>query len=467
LNLAMSLVLAAEVEIRTPVGIAVLIAVGLLAANAFFVAAEIALLAARRASIDTEAQSGDRRAQLAAKSLRELSVTFSGAQLGITMASLGLGAVAEPAVARVLEGWLEIAPLGPTARHTIAVAIALSIVVFLHMVLGEMVPKNLALAGPERLSLRLAPFFRAYVFVFRPVIVTLNWAANALVRAVGVQPRDELSLVHTADELALLLRESRREGMLPAQEARVLTAALGLGEIDAEAAMTPRVDLEAVPDDADLEDVLELASRTGFTRFPVYHGDLDGIVGLVHVKDVLVRDADERAGLTVNEVLRPIPAVPETRDLEHLLRDMRRERAHAVLVVDEFGGTAGIVTLEDVLEELVGEIEDEFDPFAPEVRSVDERRWVVPGLLRPDELRLYTGCQLQAGEYETVSGFLTERLGRLVQPGDAVMTEDGWELHVRSIEGRRAGDVELVAPEPEGDEVPDYPERDEPPTPTS
>jgi CBS domain containing-hemolysin-like protein len=449
-------VLGAQFAVEAPTWLALTMAVALLAANAFFVGSEIALLAARRATIEELADQGDRRARITAGALKELTVAFSGAQLGITMASLGLGAVVEPSVARVLERWFALAPLPPTARHVIAVTIALAVVVLAHIVLGEMVPKNVALARPEQLSLRLGPLFRVYMIVFRPLIVALNAAANGVVRLARVEPRDELSLVHTPDELGLLLRESRREGMLAPQEARVLTAALSLGDIDAEAAMTPRVDLAAVPDDADATEVLELARETGFTRFPVYHGDLDGVVGVVHVKDVLIREADELPGTTVADILRPVPAVPETRDLEQLLRDMRRDRSHAVLVVDEFGGTAGIVTLEDVLEELVGEIEDEFDPGVSEVRRIGEHRWVVPGLLRPDELRERTGCALPEGGYETISGFLTERLGRLVQAGDEVH-HDGWSLRVRHVDGRRAGDVEVrrdpavAPPEEDGD----------------
>ncbi len=445
-------VLAAEDTLAVDMSpvLALVIAVVLLAANAFFVAAEIALLAARRARIEELADGGDRRAQLAAAALRELPVTFSGAQLGITMTSLGLGAVAEPAVVHLVERALGVAPLSAGARHAVAFGIGLAIIVFLHMVVGEMAPKNIALARAERVALRLARPFRGFMLIFRPLILGLNANANALVRLFGVEPRQALGLVHTPDEIVLLLRESRREGILPDPEARVLTAALGLGRIDAEAAMTPRVDLAAVPDDAGAVEVLELSRETGFTRFPVYHGGVDDIVGIVNVKDILIRDVDEFEELAVADVIRPIPAVPESHDLERLLRDMRRDRSHAVLVVDEFGGTAGIVTLEDVLEELVGEIEDEFDPRAVEVRHLGEQCWVVPGTLRRDELAHHTGLELVEGDSETVSGYLTERLGRLVQPGDEI-TEDGWTLRVRTLDGRRAGEVEVVGPEPYGD----------------
>jgi CBS domain containing-hemolysin-like protein len=426
---------------------AVIAGLVLLVANGFFVAAEIALLAARRARIEERADEGDPRARIALKALQELSITFSGAQLGITMASLGLGAIAEPALAALFQGWLSATPL-PAGSHTaIAFGLALSLVVFLHMVVGEMAPKNLSLARAEDVSLRLARSFRAFVFVFRPLIVLLNATANLLVRLVGVEPVDEVKLVHNPDELVLALRESRRHGTVGVQDVRVMTAALRLAEIDAEAAMTPRVDLVAFPDTATGQEVLDRAAETGFTRFPVYHDDIDDIVGLVHVKDVLILDSDA-AGCTLEQLLRPIPAVPESRDLEHLLHDMRADRSHAVLVVDEFGGTAGIISLEDVLEELVGEIEDEFDVSEAVAERSDERVWLVAGTLRHDELDRLTGLRLPESDSETVSGWMTERLGRLLRRGDVVSAAPGWQLRVLTLDGRRAGDIEVVAPTP-------------------
>lgn len=439
--------------------VAMLIGVALLVANAFFVAAEIALLAARRARVEELAEQGDPRAQRALKALEELSVTFSGAQLGITMASLGLGAVAEPAVAAALLGPLESLGLSPGAAGPVAFAIALTIVVFLHMVLGEMVPKNLALAGAEMLSLRVARMFGWYVTLFRPLILLLNAAANALVRLTGTEPIEEIGLVHTPDELQLALRESRRHGHLEPPDARVLTAALQLADIDAEDAMTPRTDLVVVPADTGVEEILELAASTGYTRFPVTHEDLDHVIGMVHVKDLLIADEDELVGRDAGDLVRPLPAVPESRDLEHLLVLMREQRAHAALVVDEYGGTAGLLTLEDVIEELVGDIADEFDTEEQPGRTT-EGAWVVPGTFRRDELERLAGVRLPQGEAETVSGVLTEELGRLLRRGD-VLDVDGWRLRVLTMEGRRAGQVEVVAPDVERAPVTDRgPDRD-------
>ena len=427
---------------------ALLFGLFLLIANGFFVAAEIALLAVRRAKVEEFADAGDPRAIRALAALRELSITFSGAQLGITMASLLLGMIAEPAVAALFDGWLEAAGLQGPSRPIIAFALALSLVVFLHMVVGEMAPKNLALSRAEEVSLRVARLFGWFVTALRPLIIALNGAANVLIRLVGVEPVDEVNLVHTPDELLLAFRESRRYGTLAAQDVRVMSAALRLADIRAVDAMTPRVDLEAVADSASADELIELAADTGFTRFLVFHEDIDDVVGLVHVKDVLM--LEDLEGVTVADLLRPVPAVPGSRDLEELLQEMQAGRAHAALVVDEFGGTAGIITLEDVIEELVGDIADEFDPSPPPVRHLDTQRWLVQGTLRRDELVQAVGMHLPEGEADTVSGFLTEQLGRLVRRGDTVEVGH-WRLRVRTLEGRRAGDVEVRHDAPEDD----------------
>jgi CBS domain containing-hemolysin-like protein len=418
----------------------------LLVLNGGFVAAEISLLAARRTRVEEAADAGDRRAARTLRSLTELSVTFSGAQLGITMCSLGLGAVAEPALASLFAGWLGGSPLPPGAVTVVAVVLALSIVVFLHMVVGEMAPKNLALSRAEDVALTLARPFGLFVAVFRPLIVVLNGLANLLVRAVRVEPVDEHKLVHTAEELAFVVTESEDHGTIEGHDAQVLTAALRLAEIDAESAMTARVDLVAVPDDLPLSDLLEVAADSGHTRLPVFHGDVDHVVGIINVKDVLVGDVGDLGTTRAEDVMRAIPAVPESRDLESLLREMLEDRSHAALVVDEYGGTAGLVTLEDVLEELIGEIDDEFDEARSGLRGT-ELVWVVPGPFRRDELARLTGLELEGGESETVSGWLTEQVGRLVAVGDRWTTEGGWTLTVLALDGRRADTVEVRSPD--------------------
>jgi len=413
---------------------ALLIASILLALNAFFVAVEISLLAARRGVIEARAEAGDRRATAALNALRELSVTFSGAQLGITLMSLGLGAVAEPAVAASLKGLLGRTSLPESASAAIAIAIALSIVVFLHMVVGEMAPKNLAIARAEDLALIVARPFALYVRAFRPLIVLLNSIANGLARVVGVTVVDERELGYGAEELLLVLGQARESGSIDIGDARLFAAVLELRDVDARSAMTPRIDLDTVASAMTISDALEVAATSGHTRLPVYEGDVDHVVGILHVKDLLVSDRD--ATTAVTEVMRPIVAVPESRDLESLLRELLLSRAQAAIVIDEFGGTAGLVTLEDLVEELVGDIVDEFDD-EPTLVALGPRSWIAPGTMRRDDLADRVGIDLEENDEEseadTISGWMVDRLGRLLESGD--------------VEGRRAGRIAVRAPQ--------------------
>ncbi len=424
---------------------AILLGVVLLGLNGFFVAAEISLLAARRGIIEQRAEAGEARAVAALRALRELPITFGGAQLGITLASLGLGAVAEPAIADALKTALARTELPEGASVAIAITVALAVVVFLHMVMGEMAPKNLAIARAEDVALAVARPFALAMRVFRPVVVLLNGIANVLARAVGVQVVDERQLGHSAEELLLVLGQARESGSIGVEEARLFAAALELRDVVAGAAMTPRIDLVAVATEATVAEVLAAAAQSGHTRLPVYERDIDHVVGLVHVKDLLVGTHDDDA--LVTGVMRPVVAVPESRDLESLLRELLATHAQAAVVIDEFGGTAGLVTLEDVFEELVGDIVDEFDD-EPTLVALGPRSWIAPGTMRWDVLEDLVGVDLEDDDLDadTVSGWMVERLGRLLRVGDVVITDRGWRLEVRSLEGRRAGRVTVRAP---------------------
>jgi CBS domain containing-hemolysin-like protein len=426
---------------------ALVLGLALLVVNGFFVAAEISLLAARRVVVEERAEAGDRRAIVLLRALRELPITFSGAQLGITLASLGLGAVAEPAVAAFFKQVLGGTSLPAGAVTAVSVALALSIVVFLHMVVGEMAPKNLAIARAEDVALRIARPFALIVRLLRPLIVVLNGAASLLARAVGVDVIDERELGHSSEELLLVLGQAREQGAIEVEEARLLAAVLELRDIAAETAMTPRIDLVAVATTAPLEQVLAAADESGHTRLPVFDGDIDHVVGIVHVKDVLLAAPDAPVDATARDVMREVLAVPASRDLESLLRELLQTRAQAALVVDEFGGTAGLVTLEDVFEELVGDISDEFDD-EPEIVAIGTSSWLVPGTMRRDDLDEQLGVDIDdaSSEADTVSGWMVDRLGRLLAVGDVVVTSGGWRLEVRSLEGRRAGRISLRSP---------------------
>jgi CBS domain containing-hemolysin-like protein len=430
---------------------ALLAAALLLGGNGFFVAAEFALLAARRSRMEQLAAGGDGRAATAVASLRELSLMLAGAQLGITMMSLGLGAVAEPAVAAGLESLLRGAPLPAAARHAIAVVIALSIVVFLHMVVGEMAPKSWAISHPERSALALARPFRGFVVTLRPFIRLLNGASNAVVRACGVEPQNELAMVHTPRELLMLLEESRERGSLEAAHHDLLSRALDLSGLDAESAMVPRGDIVAVPAEAGVAELERIASTTGRSRLPVYEADLDRVRGVLHVKDLLGLADSERATVSAGDLARPCLIAPESRALEDLMLDMRQQRRHVAMVVNEFGTVTGLVTLEDLLEELIGEFEDESDRPRRRQRARRDGTVHVSGTLRPDELAQRTGVQLPQGEWETVAGFLMAELGRVPDVG-ATVDVDGARVRVVRMDGNRVVEV-AVTPGPATDET--------------
>jgi CBS domain containing-hemolysin-like protein len=421
------------------------IAILLLIANGFFVGAEFGLMAARRTRIEQLASEGSPSASQALASLREISFMLAAVQLGITMASLGLGFVAEPAVARLIEDGLHaVVAIPEDLLHSISFVIALAIVVFLHMVIGEMAPKNIAIAEPERTALWVAIPLRIYANLFRPFIRLLNALANGLLRVVRVEPVDELASAHSAREIAAMINKSAEEGVLEKFKERLLSGAIELGERDAASAMVPRTEVKAMPLTATPRDAERMVQATGHSRLPIYRDDLDQVVGFIHAKDLLKVSKEERTRPLSRTLIRPMLVVPESRKLRSLLVDMKRERRHFALVIDEHGGTAGIVTLEDVLEELVGEIRDEYDVAEIGVERLSADRYLVPGSLRVDEAADWLGVDLPEGDYETVSGFLMERLGRIPKRRD-VVEHDGWRLRVRNMHRRRVVQV-LIEP---------------------
>jgi len=339
-------------------GWALALSLVLLAANAFFVGAEFALISARRSTIEPRADAGSRRARSTLHAMENVSTMMAGAQLGITICSLGLGYLGEPAIAHALEGPFEDAGLPEWLVHPAAFAIALAIIGYLHVVLGEMVPKNIALAGPDRSALALAPPLAVVVRVLRPVVALFNWIANVVLRTVGVQPRDEVTSAFTRDEVAGLVEQSRQEGLLEPEQGRLVLGALDFEERDARSVLLPLGRLQTVPRHVTPEAVEELAARTGHSRFPVQH---DGrLVGYVHVKDVLELDDRGRAEPVDPTRIRPLVAVAATDRLRAVLAAMQRSGAHlAELRSTDTDATLGVVALEDVLEELVGEVRDE------------------------------------------------------------------------------------------------------------
>lgn len=335
---------------------ALLAALGLLAANAFFVGAEFALISARRTQIEPRAAEGSRMARSTLRAMENVSLVMAGAQLGITVASLGLGALGEPAVAHLLEPLLHAAGVPDGLLHPVAFVVAMSIVVYLHVVLGEMVPKNIALAGPERAALVLGPPMMLVVTALKPLVVVLNMIANGVLRLMGVQPKDEVTSAFTREEVAALVDESRGEGLLPEDEYDRLSGALGFTERTVMSVLMPREALTMVPRGATVADVEAVCAATGYSRFPVA---ADGeLTGYLHIKDVLETLPERRARVVEDKWVRPFASVRPDDVLHDALETLQRRGAHMGRVVQPDGTVLGLVTLEDVLEELVGEIRD-------------------------------------------------------------------------------------------------------------
>ncbi|MCI0679129.1 MAG: hemolysin family protein [Actinobacteria bacterium] len=412
----------------------------LLFANGFFVAAEFAYIAARRNVLE---QTPTTPARVAVRLNRDLSLSLAAAQLGITMASLLLGAVSEPAVAAIFTQFLGFVPLSEETIHVISLVIALAIVVFLHMVIGEMAPKNVAIASPERTALALALPFRGFILVFRPLIAFLNWISNAVLRLFRVNPADALEVGHSAEDLAVIIATGQEEGVIKDFAHRLLTGAIIFGELDASEVMVPRPDVVSSTLDATVAEIEELMRDTGHSRIPVHPGDLDDVVGFVHIKDLMGVDDGDRARAIDPGLIRDSLVVPETARIGSVLNEMRRTRNHLAIVVDEHGSTSGIITMEDIAEELVGEIADEHD-IGDQMVSVDDAtgRVLAMATVRPDELARF-GVELPEGDYETVGGLVMDRLGRLPRRGD-IVEESGWRIRVRTTIGRRVGEVEIT-----------------------
>jgi CBS domain containing-hemolysin-like protein len=336
---------------------AILLSVGLLVANAFFVGAEFALISARRTQIEPRAAAGSRMARTTLRAMENVSLVMAGAQLGITVASLGLGALAEPAIAHLLYPLFENLGIPEAAVHPAAFAVALSVVVYLHVVLGEMVPKNIAIAGPDRAALVLGPPMMLLVTVLRPLVVILNALANGVLRLMRVQPKDEVTSAFTREEVAALVDESRGEGLLPENEYDRLAGALGFTERTVTSVLMQADGLTTIPRGQTVAEVEQACAETGFSRFPVA-GDAGELMGYLHIKDVLETEPARRRRVVDDKWVRPFATLRPHDVLHDALATLQRRGAHMGRVVDDEGTVLGLVTLEDVLEELVGEIRD-------------------------------------------------------------------------------------------------------------
>lgn len=408
----------------------------LVAANGFFVTAEFALVGARRTRIEELARKGHRGALLVQQEFSNLNLYLSATQLGITLASLGLGWVAESTLAILLVQWFDAlaAPWNVVATHTVSGVVAFAFITFMHIVLGEQAPKVLALTLPERAALWTAGPLFVFARVFAPFIWALNTASNLTLRAVGLKPAAGAERVHRPEEIEILVTQSYEHGLLAEEPVEMIRGVFDLSETIAAEVMTPRTDVVAVPDTATPDEVADVVVKYGHSRIPVYHDNIDHIVGVVLARDAWRAQRD--GGPPLAELVRPVPFVPETKPLEDLLREMQAQRTHMVVVVDEFGGTAGVVTLEDVVEEIVGEITDEDEAGRPPIEELPSGDLLVDGGVPVWELNEEYDLDIPEGDYTTVAGFILDRLGRIAQPEDSV-TFAGGRMRVVDMAGRR------------------------------
>ncbi|MBB4790661.1 MULTISPECIES: hemolysin family protein [Streptomyces] len=418
----------------------------LILANGFFVAAEFGLVTVERPDAEKAAEAGDRRAGTVVESLKELSFQLSGTQLGITITSLVVGMLAEPALAELLHGPFAATGIPAGAVRGVAVVVGMLFASAAQMVIGELVPKNWAVSRPLQVARFVAGPQHLFSRSFRPVIAALNAVANRAVRALGVEPTEELASARTPGELVSLARHSARAGALEQDTADLFVRTLSLGGLTAQHVMTPRVKVSALQSSATAEDVVNLTRATGLSRFPVYREKIDEIIGMVHLKDALAVPSRERLRTTVTRIAQPPLLVPESLPVQPLLGRLRNEQPIAV-VVDEYGGTAGVVTLEDIVEELVGEVRDEHDGLdLPELAVAPPEdgcpAWEADGSCRVDILKRI-GLDVPEGPYETVAGLVADLLGRIPAPGDRAELP-GWRLLVREVGHYRAERVRLV-----------------------
>lgn len=412
-------------------GVGLLLTVG----TGFFVASEFSLVNLDRSDLEARQSRGERGLRPVIGALKITSTHLSSAQLGITLTTLLTGFTMEPALSSLLSGPLTAIGLADAVTAVATVA-AVLIATLVSIIIGELVPKNFALALPLPTAKLVIPFQAAFTVVFKPAVLLLNGTANVILGAVGIEPKEELSSARTAEELRSLVRRSARAGSLDRDTATLLARTLVFSGHTAADVMTPRPRVASVDRTAPAQRVIDLAKRTGYSRFPVIDDGIDDVVGLVHVKQAVAVPHEKRADVPVSALQSDALRVPETMKLELLLGELRGHGYQMAVVVDEYGGTAGVATLEDLVEELVGEVADEHDRTRAGV--VRSRNWLTfPGMLRPDELLERAGVSVpEDGPYETVGGFIMSELGRLPVVDDTVAVAGG-EFRVERLDGRR------------------------------
>ena len=424
-----------------------------------FVAAEFSLVALDRHELERRRDDGERRLDPVIRGLRITSTHLSSAQLGITLTTLLAGYLFEPSISSYLNRLLTFFGMAEDLQRLVSVPVAVAVATIFSMIIGELVPKNFAIAKPLATAKLVVPLQAAFTFVFRPAVRALNGSANGMLRAIGIEPKEELSGARSAEELSSLVRHSANAGLLEVGTATLLDRTLHFAELTAADVMTPRLRMVSIQRLESAAAVLDLSGRSGFSRFAVIDDDRDDVVGIVHVKQAVAVPRAKRADVPVAALAEEPLRVPETMRVDQLLESLRATGFQLAIVVDEYGGTAGLVTLEDLVEELVGEVADEHDRVAAGVIGTPNEM-TFPADLRPDELSEQTGIDVpNDDEYDTVAGFVLRELGSIPDVGDEVALEDGSTLRVERMEGHRISRLRYIAkPLSESEDEPSTPE---------
>jgi len=426
-----------------------MLALGVLltAGSAVFVTGEFCLVTVDPATVEAGGVRQGWRYRSLLRAHSNLALGLSSAQLGVTVTTILFGYTAQPAVDSLLSALLGATPLVPWLATAIAVVLGLLLVNLFSMLFGELIPKKYALSNPYRTALHTVPVVRGFARIARPLIWVLLYSANGILRILGIEPREQLSSARTPDELRSLVQHSADEGTLDEHTATLLTNSIELAELSARDVMTDRMRVNVIPRDATAQDVIAVARKGGHSRFPVIGEDRDDVLGIVTLRRAVAVPYEKRAEVPAAALMVEAPRVPETVRLGPLLVELRSFGVQIAVVVDEYGGTSGIVTLEDVIEELVGDVADEHDRRRAAVRRAADGSWLLPGVTRPDELREQTGLQVpEDAAYETLAGLIMARLGRLPVVGDEIEVDDHGQvvaLKVAAMSGRRVERVRV------------------------
>lgn len=410
----------------------------LVLANGFFVAAEFALVGVRRTRIAELIDKGNLGANWVQKAIEDPDRFIAATQLGITLASLGLGWIGEPALSNLLTPIINLFPdaIESEVSHSLSAGLAFAVITFLHVVIGELAPKSIALQNPERTSLAVARPTLWAEWIFRPAIWLLNGAGNGLLRLLKIQPASGHERVHSIAELKMLVSDSAGIGVVEDDAEEMLHAVFDLGHTLVRSVMVPRTEMIAVPSNATLDEIIQLYLQHSFTKLPVYGRNLDQILGVVHLNDLLrALYDDQQNSKSAQDLMREAIFIPENARVSGLLRHFRKRQQHIAIVLDEYGGTAGMVTLEDLLEEIIGEVGDPFDS-QPEIQSFPDGSTLVDGLMPIEDLNELFDLALENPDYNTVAGFMIGKLGRLAQVGDSI-TAEGLRFQVEAMDGLR------------------------------